>query len=217
MREKTSLRRLPDWGLEPEGYILFLGRLSPEKNCQLLIDAYQKLDTPTKLVFAGGSSHTDAYADQLRRHQSDRIRFLHWVSGDELTELLTHAALFALPSDVEGLSLALLDAMGAGICVLTSDIPENREVVEDAGFTFQTGDVHDLARMLNLLLSHPEMRAAAAVRAKQRIEEQYLWPGIAAQIGQAYDQLAGRRNRPEKRRSAKASRQPGSQARGRVA
>ena len=192
IREKTILRRLPEWGLDPDGYILFLGRFSPEKNCDLLVDAYQKLDTPTKLVFAGGSSHTNFYADQLRRHQSDHIRFLDWVSGEDLNELLTHATLFALPSDLEGLSLALLDAMGAGVCVLTSDIPENREVVEDAGFTFRTGDVDDLARMLRMLLSNPEMRETAAQNSKQRIEKQYLWPQIAAQIGQAYGQLAGR-------------------------
>jgi glycosyltransferase involved in cell wall biosynthesis len=215
VRKKTSVRRLPQWGLDPEDYILFLGRLSPEKNCHLLIDAYQKLDTPMKLVFAGGSSHTDLYADELRRHQSDRIRFLNWVSGEDLNELLTHAALFVLPSDLEGLSLALLDAMAAGVCVLTSDIPENLEVVQNTGFTFRTGDADDLARMLGLLLSHPEMREAAANSAKQKIEEQYLWPQIAAQIGQAYNQLAGRLDQPLRRKPAEVSSEP--QTRGRVA
>src|SRR6185369_8889943 len=72
--------------------------------------------------------------------------------GDELEELLTNAMLFALPSDMEGLSLALLDAMGAGVCVVTSDIPENRELVDGAGFTFRRGDVEDLERILQMLL-----------------------------------------------------------------
>jgi glycosyltransferase involved in cell wall biosynthesis len=216
IREKTTLRRLPAWGLEPGGYILFLGRLSPEKNCHLLIEAYKQLDTPIKLMFAGGSSHTDSYAAQLRQHQSDRIRFLSWVAGEELDELLTHAALFVLPSDLEGLSLALLDAMAAGVCVLTSDISENREVVEDTGFTFRTGDVNDLARMLGLLLPHPEMRSAAARVAKQKMQQQYHWPQIAAQIGQAYDQLAGRSLQPDKRKPTRAQ-EPQPQTRGRVA
>jgi glycosyltransferase involved in cell wall biosynthesis len=74
-----------------------------------------------------------------------------------------------LPSDLEGLSLALLDAMGAGTCVLTSDIPENREVVEGVGFTFRAGDVADLARMLDLLLSHERVRTAAARLARERV------------------------------------------------
>jgi glycosyltransferase involved in cell wall biosynthesis len=62
---------------------------------------------------------------------------LDWTSGEALDELLTNAMLFVLPSDLEGLSLALLDAMGAGLCVLTSNVPENREVVDGAGFTFR--------------------------------------------------------------------------------
>jgi len=100
--------------------------------------------------------------------------------------------LFVLPSDLEGLSLALLEAMGAGICVLTSDIPENREVVDGAGFTFSAGDVDDLARMLGLLLSDPEIRATAGRSAQQLIREQYLWPQIAKQIAQVYEEVLGR-------------------------
>src|SRR2546427_3505647 len=102
--------------------------------------------------------------------------------------------LFVLPSDVEGLSLALLDAMGAGICVLTSDILENREVVEGAGFTFRRGDVRDLERMLRLLISDARVRKAAGRDARERVRERYLWPGTPNQIGLAYWALAGRRD-----------------------
>ena len=217
LREKGSLRRIPEWGLAPDDYILFLGRFSPEKNCHLLIAAYERLNTSTKLVFAGGSSHTDPYAIQLAQHQSDRLRFLNWVSGEDLTELLTHAALFVLPSDLEGLSLALLDAMGAGICVLASDIPENREVVEDAGFTFHTGNVDDLARTLEMLLSQPAWREAAARSARQKIERHFLWPQIARQIGETYDQLAGRSDPTAKRKPPRVSAELKSPTRGRVA
>jgi len=76
-------------------------------------------------VLAGGSSHTEKYVAHLRAHESDQIKFLDSLSGDALEEVLTNAALFVLPSDLEGLSLALLDAMGAGGCVLASDVPEN--------------------------------------------------------------------------------------------
>jgi glycosyltransferase involved in cell wall biosynthesis len=150
-----------------------------------------------KLVLAGGSSHSDAYASELQEHQSERIRLLDWGSGDALEELLTNALLFVLPSDLEGLSLALLDAMGAGICVLTSDIPENREVVEDAGFTFRRGDVPDLERMLRILLTDPPVREAAGRRAQERIWGGYLWPQIATDIEQTYLSLIGRNRVPE--------------------
>ena len=184
-------RRLLEWDLQPNGYILFLGRLSPEKNCHLLIHAFENVRTQMKLVLAGGSSHSDAYVASLRRHESDRIRFLPWVSGSDLDELLSNAALFVLPSDLEGLSLALLDAMAAGVCVLTSDIPENKEVVDDAGFTFQRGDQADLEWMIDLLVRNPELRRQAGIRERERIQSQYLWPEIACSIEKAYYDILG--------------------------
>jgi len=84
--------------------------------------------------------------------------------------------------------------MGAGICVLTSDILENREVVEGAGFTFRRGDVRDLQRMLRLLISDARVRKAAGRDARERVRERYLWPEIANQIELAYWELAGRRD-----------------------
>jgi glycosyltransferase involved in cell wall biosynthesis len=173
---------------------LFLGRFSPEKNCDLLIQAYQQIDTPVKLVLAGGSSHSDAYVERLRRQQSDRIRVLDWVSGEALDELLTNAALFVLPSDLEGLSLALLDAMGAGVCVLASDVPENRELVQGSGFTFRHGDRNNLERMLRLLISEPEIRKAAAVHARAKVREHYLWGRVVREIESIYLNLGTDKN-----------------------
>ncbi len=189
-------RKLIEWDLLADNYVLFLGRFSPEKNCHLLIQAFENLafenlDTSMKLVLAGGSSHSDSYAEGLRRHESDRIRFLPWVSGSDLEELLSNAALFVLPSEIEGLSLALLDAMAAGVCALTSDIPENNEVVEGAGFTFHRGDQADLERMLDLLIHNPELRHQSAARERERIKGQYLWPEIARSIEKVYYSALG--------------------------
>jgi glycosyltransferase involved in cell wall biosynthesis len=184
-------RQLIEWDLLPNHYVLFLGRFSPEKNCHLLIEAFEHLHTDMKLVLAGGSSHSDGYAESLRRHESERIRFLPWVAGTNLEELLSNAALFVLPSEIEGLSLALLDAMAAGVAVLTSDIPENKEVVEGAGFTFRRGDQADLERMLDLLVHEPDVRRQAAARGRERIQGQYLWPEIARAIETAYYNVLG--------------------------
>src|SRR5262249_2851329 len=125
-------------------------------------------------------------AESLRRHESEQIRLLDWVSGRDLDELLCHAAIFVLPSDLEGLSLAMLDAMAAGVCVLASDIPENQEAVTEAGFTFKRGSTGDLARVLEVLLCNPGMRQEAAAKAKQRVQERYLWPDIAQSIEKVY-------------------------------
>jgi glycosyltransferase involved in cell wall biosynthesis len=191
LHERSDATHLVQWGLDPDNYILFLGRFSPEKNCDLLIGAYEQLQTDVKLVLAGGSSHSDEYANQLRRHQSERIRILEWVSGDALEALLTNAMIFVLPSDLEGLSLALLDAMGAGLCVLTSNIPENQELVDEVGFTFRRHDQQDLARMLSLLIRDPVMRKRAGRDASERIRQLYLWPTVVEQIEREYFRLMG--------------------------
>jgi glycosyltransferase involved in cell wall biosynthesis len=188
-------RRLPDkifdWGLEPGKYILFLGRFSPEKGCHLLVEAYETLETDVKLVMAGASSYCDDYSRRLQTHAGDRIKMLGWVSGEALDELLTNAMLFVLPSDLEGLSLALLDAMGAGLCVLSSDVAENREAVDDSGFTFRRGDVADLTDRLRFLIANPAVREAAGQAAKRRIREHYQWPQIATEIERVYFEMMG--------------------------
>jgi glycosyltransferase involved in cell wall biosynthesis len=190
---RTRERRIGNYlkriGLQPYSYALFLGRFSPEKNCHLLIEAFQKIDTPMKLVLAGGSSHTDDYVARLHQRRSERIKFLNWLSGDALEEVLTNAAVFVLPSDIEGLSLALLDAMGAGVCVLASDVPENMEAMGDAGFPFKHGDVYDLQRMLALLFSNPVARENAGRRAQERVRQQYLWESVVTEMEDVYSSL----------------------------
>jgi glycosyltransferase involved in cell wall biosynthesis len=179
--------------LTPGAYIPFLGRFSPEKGCHLLVEAFEQIETDAKLVMAGASSYCDEYSRELRTHASDRIRILEWVSGEALDELLTNTMIFVLPSDLEGLSLALLDAMGAGLCVLTSDVPENRELVDGTGFTFQRGNVTDLADRLRFLIANPVVREAAGRTARKRIEDHYQWQKIAEDIEAAYFEILGRK------------------------
>ncbi|MGA9509888.1 MAG: glycosyltransferase family 4 protein [Candidatus Sulfotelmatobacter sp.] len=191
LRERREPDRILHWGLQPQRYILFLGRFSPEKGCHLLMQAYERLDTDIKLVLAGASSFCHEYSRELKTHASERIKILDWVSGETLDELLTNAMLFVLPSDLEGLSLALLDAMGAGLCVLASDIPENREAVEGAGFTFRKGDPADLAERLRFLIANRAVREAAGAAAKRRIRDEYQWNEIAGQVEQTYFEMMG--------------------------
>lgn len=193
LRERSTPNKILEWGLEPGKYILFLGRFSPEKGCHRLVEAFERIEGDVKLVMAGASSYCDEYSRVLRTHASDRIRMLNWVSGETLEELLTKAMIFVLPSDLEGLSLALLDAMGAGLCVLASDVPENREVVDGAGFTFKRGDVADLADRLKFLIANPAVREAAGKSARRRIEREYQWQKIAEDIERAYFEMVERK------------------------
>jgi glycosyltransferase involved in cell wall biosynthesis len=189
LRERHLPDKLWEWRIEPGKYILFLGRFSPEKGCHLLIEAYEQVDTEVKLVLAGASSYCDDYSLRLKSHAGKRIKLLNWVSGEALDELLTNAMIFVLPSDLEGLSLALLDAMGAGICVLSSDVAENREAVDDTGFTFRRGDASDLAERLRFLIANPAVREAAGQAAKRRIRDHYQWPHIASEVERVYFEM----------------------------
>lgn len=192
-RKCSSSSTLEHFGLQKQRYILFLGRFSPEKNCHLLIEAFSRIQTPFKLVMAGGSSHSDGYVTELRERakENKNIVLLDWLSGKELDEVLGNAALFVLPSDLEGMSLALLDAMGAGVCVLVSDVPENKELVDNAGFTFARGNTSDLERMLRFLLANPVLRREKALLAQRKIEHGFLWPGIADEVEAVYRAMVG--------------------------
>jgi glycosyltransferase involved in cell wall biosynthesis len=190
-REWQVPHKILKWGIKPGRYILFLGRFSPEKGCDLLVEAYKKLNTDFQLVMAGAASYCEDYSRTLRSQANERIKILGSVSGEDLDELLTNAAVFVLPSSMEGLSLALLDAMGAGLCVLTSDVAENREAVEDAGFTFRCNDVDDLADRLRFLVANPVVHEAAGRAAKLRVREHYQWSKISSEIERVYFEMMG--------------------------
>lgn len=147
------------YGLEKNGYILFLARIVPEKGLHYLIEAYSQITTEKKLVIAGGSSHSHEYMSQIKEMASkdDRIIMTDFVHGHCLEELYSNAYIFVLPSDVEGMALSLLEAMSYGNCCLVSDIQENTEVVDDYAETFKKGNIMDLKEKMNELLNAPEV------------------------------------------------------------
>ena len=144
--ETADLSPLSRFGLEKDSYILFLGRIVPEKGIHYLIDAYHRLQTDKKLVIAGGASHSEEYFNQLKAKAAGdaRIVFTDFVQGAPLAALYAGAYLYCLPSDLEGMPISLLEAMSYGNCCVTSDIPECTEVCGDHGFAFQNGNTADL-------------------------------------------------------------------------
>ena len=159
------------YGLEKDSYILYLGRMVPEKGCHYLVDAFKKLDTDKKLVIAGGSSDTHWYMDELKEQAGgdERVIFTGFVDGQLREELYSNAFLFVLPSDLEGMPLCLLEAMSYGNCVITSDIEECANVIHDNGIVFRKGDVDDLAQKLTYASATPTPSGCSNARRRVRL------------------------------------------------
>lgn len=168
------------YGLHKDGYILFLGRLVPEKGIHYLVEAYRKIKTDKILVIAGGSSDSDDYEQKLRKmaEGNKNILFTGFVQGRVLEELYSNAYVYVLPSDVEGMPLSLLEAMSYGNCCLTSDIPECIEVVEDHGVSFSHGMISKLAEKLQQLCDEPEMVCGYKNAACDFICGKYNWDDV---------------------------------------
>jgi glycosyltransferase involved in cell wall biosynthesis len=183
------LSKLKKAGLESGEYVLFVGRLVPEKGCHYLIEAFEKLETGAKLVIAGGSSFSNEYVESLKRRASDRVIFLDYVYADTLEELWSNALLVVQPSTLEGLSISLLEGLSYGKCVLVSDIPENLEVVEDCAPSFKSKDVADLKNKLEMLLGSPELLAVYEKKARRHILNKFTWDGVTNSLEQLYLEL----------------------------
>ncbi len=176
------------WGLEEGSYVLYLGRLVPEKRAELLIEAYRALETGKRLVIAGGGSDTSEYEEGLRRQAAgdNRVLFTGFVDGEALAELYSNAYAYVLPSDVEGMPMSLLEAMAYGRCCVTSDIPECADVLAGRGVTFPKGDAAGLAAALDRVLGDPAFAREHGEAAKAYVQETYDWDSVVERTLELY-------------------------------
>lgn len=187
---KISPDEVREFGLSGDDYILFAARLVPEKWCHGLIEAYNRIPHPSKkLVIAGDGHYGDAYATQLKCNASENVRFLGFVTGRKMQALLSNAYIYVLPSEIEGLSTGLIEAMAYGNCALVSDIEENLEVIEDKGFHFKVGDVEDLRRKIEYLLKHPDVVESYRPLARDHVGKSYNWDRVTDQYETLYIKL----------------------------
>ncbi|MEA4997779.1 MAG: glycosyltransferase family 4 protein [Candidatus Limiplasma sp.] len=168
------------FGLAGRDYLLYLGRLVPEKGIDCLVDAFRLTQTPLKLVIAGGASDTDAFLRQLKARAAGdaRIIFTGFVQGQLLEELYSNPYAYVLPSEVEGMPLSLLEAMSYGNCCLTSDIPECTEATGGMALTFACRSVSDLAEKLQMLCDVPVVVEHYRACAAGHVIAQYCWEDI---------------------------------------
>jgi len=168
--------KMLDLGIKPRRYLLFVGRLVPRKGCHYLIRAFRELQTDMELVIVGGPLES-AYGRFLQRvaRRDARIRFTGPVYGIMLNELFTNALIYVHPSESEGQSIALLEGLAFGTCVVSSDTPESVETAEDNAFYFKSGDWEDLRRVLEELIRNPDRIEEGSRQARAHVEAKYQW------------------------------------------
>jgi len=184
--------KILELGLKPDGYILFVARLTPQKGLHYLLRAFRKVNTDKKLVIAGDVDPADGlgeYVNQLKAMADERTIFLGWVYGDLLDELYSNAFLFVLPSETEGLSVSLIEAINFGCGVLVSDIPENLDALQDYGFSFKNADVDDLARTLQHLVDNPELVFAKKGKGREYVRQRYGIGPVVDSLEELYEEV----------------------------
>ncbi|MEA2126539.1 MAG: hypothetical protein QOI80_3321 [Solirubrobacteraceae bacterium] len=173
---------LEELGLESRRYVLFVGRLEPENNPHVLVEAWARLPSAQtrgmKLVVVGGAPYADEYIRTVMREGDPRVVFPGYVFGRGYWELQRHAYVFVAPTEVGGTHPVILEALSAGNCVLVNDHPPNVETVGDAGLYFSGADgVNSLTQQLGHLLDHPDVveehRKLAVIRARR-----YSWDAV---------------------------------------
>lgn len=179
------------YGIDKDDYILFLGRIVPEKGIHYLINAYNQLKTNKKLVIAGGASHTSEYESELHdlAANNKNILFTGFVQGEELDELYSNAYIYCLPSDLEGMPISLLEAMSYSNCCLTSDIRECTEVCNDRAEYFAAGSTQDLKAKLEALLGDEKRVSDYKSNAQQYVLEAFNWDDITQQTLDLYKRV----------------------------
>lgn len=177
------------WGLQPNSYILFLGRLVPEKRPELLIDAFKQVITEKHLVIAGGGSDTSEFENELHERAAgdSRIIFTGFVTGEPLAELYSNAYCYVLPSDVEGMPMSLLEAMAYGRACVSSDIPECADVLAGTGVTFPHGDEDALRAALEELLAEPDHVRELGGAARAHATADYGWDAVVERTLEVYE------------------------------
>jgi len=191
----SSLRR---FNLKGKDYLLYLGRLVPEKGCHLLIKAFRRLTTEHKLLIVGDESHSRDYLETLHKlaHGDPRIIFAGALYGEDKDEAYSNAAAFIFPSSLEGMPIVLLEALSAGQPVLCSDIPENQEIVcpsksddHTLAMLFKTGDADDLEEKLKLLLGNSERAISRAHEAMAYVHRTFSWNQVTEETEKVYQSL----------------------------
>ena len=193
--KKTVLQ--PPNGLAKKKYILYMGRIVPEKGIHKLILAYKKISTDYPLIIAGPDQHASDYVKYLKSITDDhpKIHFVGSLSGEVKEQYLANSYLFVLPSEIEGLPIALLEAASYAVCPLVSNIPTAVEVLGTKelarGYVCDTGSIKELQTVLELALENEALSNQLGKVVQLHVEKHFNWDRITTQTFSVYKQCLG--------------------------
>lgn len=166
-----------EFGLSSRRYVLYVARLEPENNPELVIKAYRSLGTDWPLVIVGGNAYQPAYVRELQSLADNRVIFTGPVYGDRYWSLQKNAGVVVFAGEIGGIHPALVEAMAAGNAILYLDTPANRETARDCGISFRAEE-SDLAAKLAQWIAEPEQLRHLRVRAQSVALEVYSWEKV---------------------------------------
>ncbi len=171
---------LEKFGLEKEGYILYVSRLEPENNAHVVVKAFEDVDTELKLVVVGDAPYSSEYIKNLKETTDPRIIFTGYIFGEGYREFQSNAYFYVQATEVGGTHPALVEAMGHGNCILANDVPEHREVLGRAGHYFSVKDPGSLADRMRFLIEHPEEVERCRREAEARALRLFTWERVTS-------------------------------------
>jgi len=181
---------LEQWKLAPRSYILFVSRLTPENQADLLLRAFARYNGPLKLVICGGANYEHAYYRKLQKLADDRVIFTGPRYGDSYLELSQNAAFYVMPADIEATRLVLLDQLGMGAAILYHDCAATREVVAEAAEPFSSENPEEsLAEKISFLSENPSHCEDLRRRALQRAKENFHWNLVVERYEQLFEEI----------------------------
>jgi glycosyltransferase involved in cell wall biosynthesis len=170
-------------GVRSREYLLYVSRLEPENNAHVVIDAFEKTQGNKSLLIVGDAPYATKYIERLKSTRDPRIRFPGAIYGEGYRELQSHAYAYIQATEVGGTHPALIEAMGAGNCVIAKDTPENREVMADSGLFFT--DSETLRNKIEQTLADLPLVERLRLSAQNRVKEHYSWDAVT----DAYEKL----------------------------
>jgi glycosyltransferase involved in cell wall biosynthesis len=185
-------------GLRPGGYLLYVGRIVPEKRLDLLLSTYRRMQTDLPLVVAGGDSFSSDYLREVREiaARDPRVLMLGYVYGERLRALYSNTAAFVLPSVIEGMPLTLLEAASFAAPIVASDIPPHREVLgrsRPGARLFQPDDPRSLVDAIEQTISGGDVGRRGAAQVREHVVRNYDWDTMTDQVEELYYEVTGLR------------------------